>query len=114
MGIGGSRVRIRLKYEDGALEMAEPNDFTSFVLTGCRPDGARRRAMAGAGIYLTDDGNHGFVTSALIERLAAAKGVDASWRGGFLTMVAYARRKGWADDEGRLRAHTEWDTETNA
>lgn len=84
--------------------------FTAFSLVGSPPSGApARAALTAAGVRLTDDESHAFVEPATITELAAAAGVSDGWAAGFEKMAEFARSKGWCDDGGRIRAHTEWD-----
>jgi hypothetical protein len=59
-------------------------------------------ALAGLG---TVDAEHAMLDAAEVKRLAAA---DDAWTAQFDAMVEYARSKGWTDDNGRVRAHLEW------
>jgi len=92
-----------------ALEHAA--DFTALRLTGTAPASLEARAtLAAAGIELSDDLTHGHIEPAAFPRLAGSLAHGAEWQQGLEAMLAYATRKGWTDETGRVRAHAEWGT----
>lgn len=103
----GEEVIIRVRF-DGSVSLEEVHDLKRFSISGTRPDAAGTRRLADAGLELTDDGGHGFVAPHTLRDWAAGLAVPQQWQADFDAMVAYAVAKGWADDQGRLRAHTEW------
>jgi hypothetical protein len=40
--------------------------------------------------------------------LTLGRGYDAAWVQGLDDMVAFARKRGWVDEAGAVRAHCEW------
>ncbi len=71
-----------------AVELHEPDDFTSFKVTFRQAEHAR-------------------VPVESLEQLAGDRARDPDWRNGFEKMLEYARQHGWLDD-GAVRAHIEW------
>ena len=93
---------------DGEVTLADADECTSFAIGGAPPRSEQARsAVSAAGIELDPEGEHGFVAPATVTRLAAGQ-VGAGWTERFAAMVAYAGSKGWLDDAGRIRGHTEW------
>jgi hypothetical protein len=52
------------------------------------------------------DGEHAFLRPEGVRALANS--TDADWPARFDKMIDFARSKGWADDQNRVRAHLEW------
>jgi hypothetical protein len=95
----------------GQVTLHDVANLKAFSMTGPRPDAPARHRLAEAGVDLTDDAGHGFVAASTVSGWAHAAGpVPQGWQADFDAMVAYATSKGWTDDEGRLRAHTEWES----
>jgi hypothetical protein len=92
----------------GSPTLHEAADLKRLAITGPRPDAAAVARLAEAGVALTDDRAHGFVAPATVVHWASAGSLPEGWQVDFDAMVAYATSKGWTDDAGRLRAHTEW------
>lgn len=90
---------------NGSLSLDDAANFKGFHITGQRP--ADTAAFAAAGLSFDDDLGHAWVTPAAVRALAG-DAADADWSSGFEAMVNYAVSKGWTDDQGRIRAHTEW------
>lgn len=88
-----------------AAELVDPSDVTAFhVVAEDGLDVAARVREAGIG-ELSPDG-HVFVPVDAIRRYAEGR-VGAGWEQDLAGMVAYATRKGWTDEAGRVRAHVE-------
>ncbi len=103
----GEEMIIRVQF-DGSVSLEEAHDMKRFSITGTRPDAAGIRRLADAGLELTADGGHGFVAPRTLRQWAEGLELPDAWPTEFAAMVAYATAKGWTDDEGRLRGHTEW------
>lgn len=92
-----------------SAELVEPQDVTAFHVV-CPPglDGAELAARvqeAGLGEVLADD--HVLVPVDAVRRYADGR-VGPEWEQDLAGMIAYATRKGWADETGtRIRAHIE-------
>lgn len=101
---------MRLRVDPaGSVSLEDAEDCAAFSIVGAAPGtDAANDALRASGIDLTDDGAHGYVDAATVTSLAAGQVAD-DWPERFAGMVAYARSKGWTDDAGRVRAHTEWD-----
>lgn len=94
---------------NGTVTLTEVADLKRFAITGGRPDPAVAETLAAAGLELTADMGHGFVAPHTVKAWAAGvSDVPEGWLADFDAMVAYATSKGWTDEAGRLRAHTEW------
>lgn len=100
-------VIIRVQF-DGSVSLEEAHDLKRFSIRGTRPNAAGTRRLADAGLELTADGGHGFVAAHTVREWAAGFELPDAWPTDFEAMVAYAIAKGWTDEQGRLRAHTEW------
>lgn len=57
------------------------------------------------GVRVDEDGVHVWIDPTHIAAAAAAAGMPDSWAGDFERMCAYARTKGWLDEQGWIRAH---------
>jgi len=94
---------------EGRPAVLDAADLKAFKVTGNRPDAPARRSLAAAGVELTDDEGHAFIAADTVKHLAQQSGpLPAGWESDFDAMVVYATSKGWTDERGRLRAHTEW------
>lgn len=93
----------------GQVTVHDPTNLTAFSICGPQPDAQARHRLAEAGVELTHDAGHGFVAASTVRGWAQATGpLPEGWQADFDAMVAYATSKGWTDDVGRLRAHTQW------
>ena len=90
---------------DGTLGLDDAANFRGFHIAGQAP--ADPAACAARGIHFDDDLGHAWVEPAAVKDLAGGA-ADEEWTAGFDGMVGYAQSKGWTDDHGRIRAHTEW------
>ena len=91
---------------DGVARLEEPDDFRRFSI---RFDaGARGAAAAEAALarIARPDGDAAWVSPVALAGLAP-EGGDPAWQRGLAGMVAFARSRGWVDDEGGIRAHIE-------
>jgi hypothetical protein len=70
-----------------SAEVCDPDDFTGFTM-----------------VIVTSA--HTWVRPEALTDLAG-RAADGAWQDKLAAMVAYADRKGWTDDEGRIRAHVE-------
>jgi hypothetical protein len=98
-------VQVRITRE-GEVLLTEPEDFRRFSV---RFDpGARGTAPAEAalGRVARPDGDAAWVSQAALRDLAP-RGAGPGWQAGLAGMVAYARGRGWLDDQGDIRAHIE-------
>lgn len=90
----------------GAVLLEEPDDFRRFSI---RLDpGARGAAAAEAALarIARPDGDHAWVAEPALRALAPGGG-DPAWQQGLGGMIAFARSRGWVDDQGGIRAHVE-------
>lgn len=93
---------------DGAVTLDDADDCRSFSVGGAPPGSDEATAaVVAAGVHLDAGGGHAYVEPAAVERLAAGR-VDEGWGDRFAAMLAYAGTKGWLDEVGRIRGHTEW------
>lgn len=93
----------------GVPTMHGADDFTSLRLTGTRPSSSEALAtLAGWGIELTPDGDHGHIAPGSFARLAGPSADRPDWQQGLDGMLTYATSKGWIDESGRVRAHADW------
>jgi hypothetical protein len=90
-------------------QLADRDNFRAFAIV---VDGTADRlpavvdALTGIGV-VDADGGHAMLDADAVRRLAGATTGDA-WTVEFDNMVEYARAKGWTDEQGRVRAHLEW------
>ncbi|WP_426954332.1 hypothetical protein [Muricoccus radiodurans] len=91
---------------DGTVLLTGPDDFRRFSILF--DPGARGSAPAEAALarVARPDGDAAWVSEAALRDLAPRAG-EADWQEGFAGMVAYARGRGWVDDQGAIRAHIE-------
>ncbi|MEU6371598.1 hypothetical protein [Streptomyces sp. NPDC046909] len=80
-------LRVDLQEVPPLVEVHEPEDFTSFKV-------------------VLVPSTHTWVEPEALTRLAG-RARDDAWRERLAAMTAYARRQGWTDGQGRLRAHVE-------
>jgi hypothetical protein len=95
-------VEIRLDTDTPEVELLEPDVFTAFkvVLRDAGP------SLAGAPVVARVD-EHAWIRIEALRELAGESATPA-WEESLAGMVAYARSKGWVDDElGAVRAHVE-------
>lgn len=89
----------------GALRLDDAANFRGFHIAGQRP--ADPTVYAARGLHFDDDLGHAWVEPNAVRTLVGIV-ADPEWVEGFNAMVGYATSKGWTDDHGRIRAHTEW------
>ncbi|MGU3501378.1 hypothetical protein [Mycobacterium sp. C31M] len=80
-------LRIDTTVVPPAVEVVEPEDFTSFKV-----------------VLVTDE--HSWVDPDDLTALAGRTD-DPQWRQQLAGMIDYAGAKGWLDGQGRIRAHVE-------
>jgi hypothetical protein len=87
--------------------LADQDNFRAFaVMVNGTPDRLPAVVEALSGLGVVDaDGAHAVLDGAELKRLANA---GDGWTADFDAMVEYARSKGWTDEQGRVRAHLEW------
>ena len=93
-----------------SLELADPNNFRAFSLQAVSHTidlDALSSAVTSIG-RLSDDGEHVFVRPDALRELAGPLGSDAEWQASLDGMIAFARKSGWVNDDGHVRAHVEW------
>jgi hypothetical protein len=94
----------------GSFELADPDNFRAFSLQAVANAidlGTLTSAAAAIG-RLSDDGEHVFVRPGALRTLAGSRGSDPEWQALLDDMIAFARKSGWVDDGGLVRAHVEW------
>lgn len=95
-------------HPDGEVTLDDPDAFTAFSVAA-PGRGAAAAAAAIGGASQARDAEHVWVDLARLRGLGDAHG-GPDWREGCDGMIAYARSKGWTDDEaGLVRAHLEPD-----
>jgi hypothetical protein len=95
-------VEVRLDPDGATSRLLEPEVFTAFkvVLHGGGPSLAEA-----AGVARVDE--HAWIRIDALRELAGPAATPA-WEESFQGMLAYARSKGWVDDElAAVRAHVE-------
>lgn len=80
-------LRIDPRTTPPLVEVAEPDDFTSFKVVVVTP-------------------SHSWVDPADLTELAG-RADDQDWQQKLAGMISYAESKGWLDEQGRIRAHVE-------
>ena len=91
--------------EDG-VDLEQADDCTAFhvVARDVGPDEVHG-AVSGIGAF---DGEHAWIEPEVVRTLAEDSVAD-DWDERFDAMVASAVSKSWVDEEGRIRAHIEWE-----
>lgn len=90
----------------GEVVLEEADDFRRFSI---RFDPAARGAAAAEDALARiarPDGEHAWVAEEALRALAPCRG-DPAWAAGLAGMIAFARKHGWVDDQGGIRAHIE-------
>lgn len=83
-------ITVDLSSVPPAVELCDPHDFASFSV---RVVPAR----------------HAWVAPETLRSLAGGLGSLPEWNEGLEAMTAFARRHGWLDESGAIRAHVEND-----
>lgn len=91
--------------------VVEPEDLKSFMLVvvGSREtelSGEVRGGLGEAGEF-SHDGRHAFIDPVWIKKQVGGLAEDLQWSSGFEAMIAFATKKGWVDEKGRVRGHVE-------
>ena len=95
----------------GDIALVEPEDLKRFHLAGIRPSRDDLEDWTRRGMELDDDAAHARVDPATVLAMAEdGRDLPEAWRADFEAMVSYAASKGWTDERGWLRGHTEWQT----
>lgn len=91
---------------EATIALREPEEFKSFAVSiiGAGQCGGEL-ASALERLGRREDAEHVFVAVPVLEDLAGPLRFDPRWRAGLESMLAYARRGGWIDPDGRVRAH---------
>jgi hypothetical protein len=91
---------------EATIALREPEEFRSFAVSVIGA-GQREAELASALERLgrREDSEHVLVAVPVLEALAGPLRFDPRWRAGLESMLAYARRCGWIDPDGRVRAH---------
>ncbi|MBS1870055.1 MAG: hypothetical protein JSS99_10350 [Actinobacteria bacterium] len=95
-----------------AVSLEQEQDFTRFhvAVRGTRAPELVDRALREQQVGRLDGDGQAHVALAALERLAGPQ--PAAWSQELEGMVAYARTKGWWDeDAGAIAAHVEWEQE---
>ncbi|MEY2442925.1 MAG: hypothetical protein QOJ46_2351 [bacterium] len=90
----------------GAVELVDPDDFGALAVRVDAGVDEDRLAPALEGIG-TIEGSHVDLEDGALARLAPERAADPEWTASLERMLEYARSKGWADADGRVRAHIE-------
>ncbi len=89
----------------GSAELVEADVFTALsVSVGSLDDQTVADTVRREGLGVAELPGHVWLEPDALRRLAGAA-ATAEWMTSFDGMVAYAVAKGWADDDGRIRAH---------
>jgi len=95
-------MRIHLS-NTGTVSLREPQDFKRLdVLVDPQPPEALERAIQRIGHRESEQ--HVRVAPSVLRFMSGLAG-DAEWEAGFARMLDYARRSGWVDEHGEVRAH---------
>lgn len=80
-------LRVDTRTTPPLVDVVEPDDFTAFKVVVVTP-------------------SHSWVDPGELAALTGRTD-DPEWQQKLTGMVAYARSKGWLDEQGRIRAHVE-------
>jgi hypothetical protein len=97
-------VRITLA---GEAVLTDTEDFRRFSIRfdpGARGTGGAEAAL---GRVAPPDGDAAAWVSEEALRRMAPRGGDPEWEAGLARMIAFARSRGWVDEQGGIRAHIE-------
>jgi hypothetical protein len=98
-------VEIDLRDGRAATRLLEPDVFTAFKVVLRNDGSAPVDRLAAAGVARFEE--HAWVEIDALRRLAGAAATPA-WEESLQGMLAYARSKGWVDDDlAAVRAHVE-------
>jgi hypothetical protein len=105
-------VHVDVRPHPPVVTLEEPDDTQQFkvVVTGGTEWGLVFGALVDAAAGRLE-GDDAFITIDAVRRMAAGR-VGPDWDRQFLTMLEYARTKGWIDEGGNaIQAHVEWPRE---
>ncbi|WP_322046469.1 flavin reductase family protein [Paraburkholderia sp. J67] len=87
----------------GAITLIAPSHFKQFeILVDEQPDSLLDQAIARVGQRADDE--HVWVNPQVI-RFLSGKAGNAEWEAGFETMIGFAAKYNWVNEEGLIRAH---------
>jgi hypothetical protein len=103
-------IDVDLRSAPAAVRLVEPDDFRAFKILARGPASGGEPLDAAVGGFgrVSGDG-HVFVDVEALRALAGEHGRDRGWLASLDAMLAYARARGWTDDNGALRGHVQWD-----
>ena len=90
----------------GEAVLADAEDFRRFSVRFEPEARGTGPAEAALGQVARPDGDAAWVSEAALRRMAAREG-DPEWEAGLGRMVAFARSRGWVDEQGGIRVHIE-------
>jgi hypothetical protein len=106
-------VKIDLMPYPPVVSLEEPDDTKQFHVTvvGATDPQSSWGLVFGALVDAAAgrlEGDEAFITVDAVRRMARDR-VGPAWHDEFTAMLAYARTKGWLDDNGNaIQAHVEW------
>lgn len=87
------------------VSIEDVDNLRAFEVESALPPAAVDAKLRESGLGYVD-GEHAWITAAILADMGGALSADPSWREGFDAMVAYARSKGWWDESSQaIRAH---------
>jgi len=89
------------------VRLVEPDAFRSFSVVLDQDVDARLLDAALRRVGRPDGDGHVFVDLEKLRALAGDRALDPSWQANLDAMGAVARKNGWLDRAGRVRAHLE-------
>jgi hypothetical protein len=96
---------VELSLGRRSARLVDPEDMTSFAVVVEGEAGPGAEALAAGGIVGL--GTHAWARTDALRRLAGPLATPA-WEDSFAAMLAFARSRGWVDDElGAVRGHVE-------
>jgi hypothetical protein len=96
---------VELSLGADSARLLDPEDLTSFAVVLEGDADPSPEALAAGGVL--GFGDHAWVRTDALRRLAGPIATP-EWEGAFAAMLAYARSRGWVDDEhGAVRGHVE-------
>ena len=91
---------------DASITLDDPNTFTAFAVRAEKQDLAQIVAAFGADAT-AGEGDHVWIAISRLHELGRIHG-GPDWRAGCDGMIAFAKSKGWVDEQrGLVRAHVE-------
>jgi hypothetical protein len=90
--------------ETANVSLEDAENFNTFAVRAVGPEAAFGAAVTQVGRY---DGTHVFVSTDALKSLAGPLGQDPAWLEKLSSMLNYAEKKGWLDEDGAIQAHVE-------